>query len=200
MHPLGRQGRGAAKTRKPVLQGSSGRTQRGLTPRSTGPATASAVSPVRGTWCIISYRAYGACLHGPVSSNVRPRRAAFSVFTTLLLAAASSAFSLRKVLQDQFVEASRKGSAFAPGAEPRLDRTRRQVSSLKSVLQDRAGARPALGARSWLEQERHRQLQRLAHSGDAWQRHTKPCARPRSTRPQSGQDNEPAHLRRSART
>ena len=45
--------------------------QCGLTPRSTGPATAGTVSPVRGTWCIISYRAYGACLRSPVSSNVR---------------------------------------------------------------------------------------------------------------------------------
>jgi uncharacterized protein (DUF433 family) len=44
----------------------------GLTTRSTGPATASAGSPVRGTWCIIAYRAYGACLRRPVSSNVRP--------------------------------------------------------------------------------------------------------------------------------
>jgi len=43
----------------------------GLTLRSTGPATASAVSLVRGTWCIIAYQAYGACLRGPVNSNVR---------------------------------------------------------------------------------------------------------------------------------
>ena len=46
--------------------------QRCLTLRSTGPATASTVSLVRGTWCIIAYQAYGACLRGPVSSNVRP--------------------------------------------------------------------------------------------------------------------------------
>ncbi len=45
----------------------------GLTPRSTGPATASAVSLVRGTWCIIAYQAYGACLRRPVNSNVRPQ-------------------------------------------------------------------------------------------------------------------------------
>jgi hypothetical protein len=46
----------------------------GLTPRSTGPATASAVSLVRGTWCIIAYQAYGTCLRGPVNSNVRPHQ------------------------------------------------------------------------------------------------------------------------------
>jgi hypothetical protein len=46
----------------------------GLTTRSTGPATASAVSLVRCTWCIIAYQAYGACLRGPVSSNVRRHR------------------------------------------------------------------------------------------------------------------------------
>jgi len=49
--------------------------QRCLTLRSTGPATASTVSLVRGTWCIIAYQAYGARLRGPVSSNVRHRRA-----------------------------------------------------------------------------------------------------------------------------
>jgi hypothetical protein len=62
-----------------VHAGASSRTGRrrrwhecGLTPRSTGPATAGSVSLVRGTWCIISYQAYAACLRGPVSSNVRP--------------------------------------------------------------------------------------------------------------------------------
>jgi hypothetical protein len=64
-------GRIAAKAKKPVRPGCSGRTQRGLTPRSTGPATASAVSLARGTWCIIASQAYGACLRRPVSSNVR---------------------------------------------------------------------------------------------------------------------------------
>jgi len=63
----------------PLCQRSSGArfaalVQAGLTLRSIGPATASAVSPVRCTWCIIAYRAYGACLRGPVSSNVRLQR------------------------------------------------------------------------------------------------------------------------------
>jgi hypothetical protein len=49
-------------------------TKCGLTTRSTGPATAGSVSLVRGTWCIISYQAYAACLRGPVSSNVRPHQ------------------------------------------------------------------------------------------------------------------------------
>jgi hypothetical protein len=43
------------------------------------PATAGSVSLVRGTWCIIAYQAYAACLRGRLNSNVRhhepnPRR------------------------------------------------------------------------------------------------------------------------------
>ena len=88
-------------------------------------------------------RAKAPCLRSPVSSNVRPRRAAFSVFATLLLPAAGSAFSLRTGLQDQFVVASRWGSALAPDTRPSLERIREQVSSLKSVLQGRAVVRRA---------------------------------------------------------
>jgi hypothetical protein len=55
------------------------RREWGLTTRSTGPATASTVSLVRGTWCIIANQAYGACLRRPVSSNVRPHNQAMSV-------------------------------------------------------------------------------------------------------------------------
>ena len=91
-------GRIAAKTKKPVRPGSSGRTQRGLTPRSTGPATASTVSPVRGTWCIIAHRAYGACLRRPVSSNVRPRKPPVSVL----------AVSWRNRVSSQFVGAAQE--------------------------------------------------------------------------------------------
>jgi hypothetical protein len=47
------------------------KAHRGLTTRSTGPATASTVSLVRGTWCIISYQATVLASAGPVSSNVR---------------------------------------------------------------------------------------------------------------------------------
>jgi hypothetical protein len=43
----------------------------GLTPRSSRPATAGSVSLVRGTWCIIAYQAYAACLRGRLNSNVR---------------------------------------------------------------------------------------------------------------------------------
>ena len=80
--PLARQGsqsgRRAAgqglRVAKPARE--QGKAQRGRVPawpnpRSTGPATAGAVSLVRGKWCIIAYQAYGACLRGPVSSNVR---------------------------------------------------------------------------------------------------------------------------------
>jgi hypothetical protein len=42
-----------------------------LTPRSSRPATAGSVSLVRGTWCIIAYQAYAACLRGRLNSNVR---------------------------------------------------------------------------------------------------------------------------------
>jgi hypothetical protein len=44
-----------------------------LTGRSSRPAPAGSVSPVRGTRCIIAYRAYAACLHGSAQLNVRPR-------------------------------------------------------------------------------------------------------------------------------
>ena len=44
-----------------------------LTPRSSRPATAGSVSLVRGTWCIIAYQAYAACLRGRLNSNVRRR-------------------------------------------------------------------------------------------------------------------------------
>jgi hypothetical protein len=45
--------------------------RRGLTPRSTGPATAGSVSPVCGAFGTFAHRAYAACLRGPVTSNVR---------------------------------------------------------------------------------------------------------------------------------
>ena len=45
----------------------------GLTPRSSRPASAGNVSLVRGTWCIIAYQAYAACLRGRLTSNVRQR-------------------------------------------------------------------------------------------------------------------------------
>jgi ketosteroid isomerase-like protein len=63
--------------------------QRCLTIRSTGPATAGAISLIRGTWCIIANQAYGTCLRGPVSSNVRRRTSPLlrnsSMKSTLLL-------------------------------------------------------------------------------------------------------------------
>ena len=71
---LGLPGRKAANTKTPVHLGRIGRMQRGLTPRSTGPATASTVSPASASSNIVAVRAYDACLHGPVSSNVRPHR------------------------------------------------------------------------------------------------------------------------------
>jgi predicted acetyltransferase len=46
----------------------------GLTGRSSRPAPAGVVSPVRGTRCIIAYRAYAACLHGSAQLNVRPQK------------------------------------------------------------------------------------------------------------------------------
>ena len=49
----------------------SGRTQRGLTPRSTGPATARHLGPACASGNIVAVRAKAPCLHGPVSSNVR---------------------------------------------------------------------------------------------------------------------------------
>ena len=47
---------------------------RGLTLRSTGPATAGGVSLARSGFATVARQAYTACLRGPVSSNVRPRR------------------------------------------------------------------------------------------------------------------------------
>jgi hypothetical protein len=44
-----------------------------LTGRSSRPAPAGGVSPVRGTRCIIAYRAYAACLHRSAQLNVRRR-------------------------------------------------------------------------------------------------------------------------------
>jgi hypothetical protein len=44
---------------------------RGLTRHSSRPAPAGGVSPARGPWGIIAVRAYAACLHGRLSSNVR---------------------------------------------------------------------------------------------------------------------------------
>lgn len=49
----------------------AGSSERRLTPRSTGPATASVVSPGCSTRAIIAARVYAACLRGPVNSNVR---------------------------------------------------------------------------------------------------------------------------------
>jgi hypothetical protein len=48
--------------------------KRRLTGRSSRPAPAGSVSLVRGTRCIIAYRAYAACLHGSAQLNVRQRR------------------------------------------------------------------------------------------------------------------------------
>ena len=58
----------------PTLRATS--VQRCLTLRSTGPATASAVSPGRGTWCIIASQAYSGCLRRPDSTNVRRHKRA----------------------------------------------------------------------------------------------------------------------------
>ena len=46
------------------------RTPSRLTGRSSRPATAGGVSPVRDTRCIVADRAYAACLRGRLSSNV----------------------------------------------------------------------------------------------------------------------------------
>ena len=69
----------------------------GLTPRSTGPATASTVSLVRGTWCIISYQAYGACLRRPVSSNVRPHNPPMRSLWTVSYVGAHTATTIKKL-------------------------------------------------------------------------------------------------------
>ena len=45
----------------------------GLTPRSSRPATAGAVSPVPASRTIVGHRAYSTCLRGRLSSNVRPQ-------------------------------------------------------------------------------------------------------------------------------
>ena len=49
----------------------------GLTPRSTGPATAGHLGPVGGTRYIFANRAKASCLRGPVSSNVDRNKLAF---------------------------------------------------------------------------------------------------------------------------
>jgi hypothetical protein len=109
------------------------------------------------------------------------------VFTTLLLAAASSAFALRKGFQNQFVVASRIGSALAPDAEPALGRATTQVSSLKSVLQGRAGARPTLRAQPRLKQERRSAVHRFVRSGSAGQAFSQAGSIHSCAWPQSGQ-------------
>ena len=50
------------------------RLLRGLTPRSTGRATAGHLGPVGGTLYIFANRAKAACRSGPVNSNVRPHK------------------------------------------------------------------------------------------------------------------------------
>jgi hypothetical protein len=57
----------AVLTRPPRAQ----LAQRGLTPRSTGPATAGHLGPDWGTRYILPVRAKASCLRGPVNSNVR---------------------------------------------------------------------------------------------------------------------------------
>ena len=49
-------------------------TNRGLTPRSTGPATAGSVRLARSGFATVARQPYAARLCGPVTSNVRPRR------------------------------------------------------------------------------------------------------------------------------
>ena len=79
-----------------LLQRLVGFAERGLTPRSTGPATARPLGRATGTQYIFCVPAKRPCLRGPVSSNVRPRRAASLVLHAQLRAATCPVFSLRR--------------------------------------------------------------------------------------------------------
>ena len=68
---LGRQSTDEERRSSGSLGPASRRSEWGLTPHSTGRATAAHLGPVGGTRYILAHRAKAACLRTPVNSNVR---------------------------------------------------------------------------------------------------------------------------------
>ena len=149
-----------AKPKTGVFGAQSGRSPRGLTPRSRRrPATAATAWPLQAQFGIVLPRPSGVCLHGRLSSNVRhQRRPSHS-----LRQQAAAGVPCRP-----WREQARSGSL-------RLERTRATKRGLRYCLKPTSCR---------LVQSKSRRQQSVAKTGNVWHTETLPLFRERGHRAQ----------------